>query len=350
MRRRSSWQAPRSAARCIRGTAGSSRCLGLSSGRARGSASPSSCASRQIRRPDEFTHPLPELRFDRRDGEPLAVLRLVEAVEREGSGEESFTGHRFFACRKISRETEDQQRHGGVVDRDIDEFAASRAVSSPERREDRQRRIEAARQVGDGHSWDRGSSFVEAPGDGQESRERLEVNVVPREIFVRAVLAVSGERTVDELRIPHHERIVVCSKTSHDAGPELLHDNVRPADEFPEDLLTFGRFQVDRERTFSSVHHRERIRDVVDDWRYRSHVVAELRVLDFDHVGAVIAEELRAERSREKTSEIEDGDAIEGGGHALWNRRRRYQTSRALANLLISRGPWDFWEGECPRP
>src|SRR2546426_9494091 len=57
--------------------------------------------SRQIRRPDEFTHPLPELRFDCRDGEPLAVLRLVEAVEREGSGEERFTGHRFFACRKV---------------------------------------------------------------------------------------------------------------------------------------------------------------------------------------------------------------------------------------------------------
>src|SRR2546422_6856965 len=39
--------------------------------------------SRQLRRPDEFAHPLPELRLHRRDGEPLAVLRLIEAVERE---------------------------------------------------------------------------------------------------------------------------------------------------------------------------------------------------------------------------------------------------------------------------
>src|SRR5437870_2580081 len=93
--------------------------------------------SRQLRRPDEFAHPLPELRFDRGDGNPLAVLRLVEAVERERSGEEGFTGHRFFTRRKIPRETEDQQGHGGVVDGDVDEFAPSRAVSSPERREDR---------------------------------------------------------------------------------------------------------------------------------------------------------------------------------------------------------------------
>src|SRR2546422_8047354 len=86
--------------------------------------------SRQFRRPDEFTHPLPELRFDRRDGEPLAVLRLVEAVEGERAGEEGFAGRRLLARREIPCETEDQQRHGRVVDGYIHEFAPSRAVSS----------------------------------------------------------------------------------------------------------------------------------------------------------------------------------------------------------------------------
>src|SRR2546428_3095134 len=36
--------------------------------------------SRQLPRPHEFAHALPELRFHRRDGAPLAVLRLVHAV------------------------------------------------------------------------------------------------------------------------------------------------------------------------------------------------------------------------------------------------------------------------------
>src|SRR5256712_12422792 len=88
--------------------------------------------SRELRRPDEFTHPFPELRFHSRDGQPLAVLRFVEAVERERPGEEGFAGHRFFACRKISCEAEDEQRHGGVEDGGVGGFAPSRAISSPE--------------------------------------------------------------------------------------------------------------------------------------------------------------------------------------------------------------------------
>src|SRR5213594_1249522 len=173
---------------------------------------------RELRRPDEFAHPFPELRFHRRDGQPLAVLRLVEAVERERPGEEGLARHRFFACREIPCEAEDEQRHGGVEDGDVDEFASSRAISSPERREDRQRRVEASRQVGDGHARNRGSSFVEAPGDGQEARERLEVDVVPREVLVRTVLAVSREGTVDRLRIPHREGVVVRAEARHTPG------------------------------------------------------------------------------------------------------------------------------------
>src|SRR3989442_1284306 len=92
--------------------------------------------SGQLRRPDEFTHPLPELRFDRGDGEPLAVLRLVPAVERGRSGEEGFAGHRFFAGWKIPRQTGDEQRHGGGVDGDINEFSPSPPVSRPERWQD----------------------------------------------------------------------------------------------------------------------------------------------------------------------------------------------------------------------
>ena len=150
---------------------------------------------------------------------------------------------------------------------------------------------------------------------------------MPREIFVRTVLAVSGERAVDQLRIPHREGIVVRSETGHDAGPELLHDDIRSADEFSEDLLTFGRFQVDRERTFSAVHHRKGIRDIVDDRRHRSHVVAELWVFHFDDVGPEVAEELGAERTREEASEVEDDDAIEG-------RRHNHGTEPAGMNLL----------------
>jgi len=40
-----------------------------------------------------------------------------------------------------------------------------------------------------------------------------------------------------------------------------------------------------------------------------------LRVLDLDDVGAEAAEELGAERPREKTREIQDRDPVEGRRH-----------------------------------
>src|SRR5207245_6503939 len=77
--------------------------------------------------------------------------------------------------------------------------------------------------------------------------------------------------------------------------------------------------------------HRKGIRDIVDDRRHRSHVVAELWVLHFDDVGPEVAEELGAERTREEASEVEDDDAIEG-------RRHNHGTEPAGMNLLSTSG------------
>src|SRR2546427_255050 len=197
------------------------------------------------------------------------------------------------------------------------DLAAARAVSRPERRQDGQRGVEAARQIPDRNARDRGSAFVAVPRDGQDPRERFEIDVVAREVLVWTVLPVPGERTVDQLRIPHREPIVVRPEAGHDAGSELLDHHVRAADQLPKDLLALGGLQIDREGPLSAVHHRERVRDVVDDRRNRAHVVAQLRVLDLDDVGTEIAQELRAERAREETREIQERDPIEGRRHGV---------------------------------
>src|SRR5207245_8083644 len=87
----------------------------------------------------------------------------------------------LLPLREVPCESEDEERHRGVVDRDVDEFAAARSVSRPERRQDGQRGVEAARQVGDGNTRDRRSAFIAISGDGQDARERLEIDVVARE-------------------------------------------------------------------------------------------------------------------------------------------------------------------------
>src|SRR5207244_4539382 len=114
------------------------------------------------------------------------------------------------------------------------------------------------------------------------------------------------------------------------------------------DFLPLDGLQVDRERTLPAVHHREGIRDLVDEWRHRPHVVAELRVLDLDDVRAEVAQELRAERPREEAREIQDRDALEGRRHGGSKSRSRYQSSctpdlpvavlRCIRNLRYRRG------------
>src|SRR6266487_6775764 len=41
-------------------------------------------------------------------------------------------------------------------------------------------------------------------------------------------------------------------------------------------------------------------------------------------------------------------DPLERGRHRAWNRRPRYQSSGALGNLLIRRGPWCRSRNEMP--
>src|SRR5439155_468659 len=205
--------------------------------------------------------------------------------------DERLSRHGFFTRREESRETEDEQRHRGVVDRDVDEFAAADPVAGAERCEDRQRRVEATRQVRDRDARDCGSSFISVPRDRQDACERFEVDVVPGKVFVRTVLAEPGERTIDQLRVQHREGVVVRAETRHDPGPELLHEDVRVARELPEDLLAFGGLQVDREGTLAAVHHHERIGDVADDRWNGSHVVADFPVFDLDRVRAEVRDE-----------------------------------------------------------
>src|SRR5947208_14490818 len=100
---------------------------------------------------------------------------------------------------------------------------------------------------------------------GQESRDGVEFDFVAGEVLVRTVLAVSGERTIDQLRVPHRETVVVGAEAGHDTGAELLDDDVGATHEPTEDFLSFGGFEVDGEGTFPSVHRGEGIRYVVHE-------------------------------------------------------------------------------------
>jgi len=50
-------------------------------------------------------------------------------------------------------------------------------------------------------------------------------------------------------------------------------------------------------------------------WRPRARVVATAGTLDLDHVGAHVAERLRAERTGDVLRQVDDDDSVERQGH-----------------------------------
>src|SRR3972149_8956772 len=97
-------------------------------------------------------------------------------------------------------EVQKHEAHGRVVDRDVDELASPRAVPRTEAREDREGRVEAAREVCYGDSRNHGS-----PGPIRRHSENpcmgLERDVVPRQVLCGPRCPVAAEGTVDEPRV-----------------------------------------------------------------------------------------------------------------------------------------------------
>ena len=272
----------------------------------------------KIRGSDELAHPRPELRLDGGHGQPATVFRLIQTVEGKRPGQKGLACDRLFAGGKETREAEDHERHGGIVDRDVDELPAARTVSHPQRGQDRKGGVEAAREIGDRDPGDRGGLVLPPRCHAEDPSEGLEVDVVSGEILVRPRLTVSREGAIDEPRVHHGEIVVGHSEPRHHAGTKLFDDHVGTAREFVHDLLTFGCLQVHGERPLSSIHHEERIGDVVHDGGNGAHVVAQFRVFDLDHLRAEVAQELRTERTWQEPREVQHGDSRKGRRHVRW--------------------------------
>ena len=124
------------------------------------------------------------------------------------------------------------------------------------------------------------------------------------------------------------------------AGREILHQHVAVLDQPVEDLLALGVLGVDRDRALVAVEHREI--EAVGAFHVAqlpARDVADARPLDLDAVGAHIAEQLRAGRTRLHVREVEDAHAVERlAGLAARLGRRLRQAVAAARGLLRPRG------------
>ena len=74
----------------------------------------------------------------------------------------------------------------------------------------------------------------------------------------RPVLAETGDRTIHQFWCHLFKGFVAYAKTIHDAGAKVLDHDIRRFDKSEEQRLTFGIFQVDGDRLFSSVLSQKR--------------------------------------------------------------------------------------------
>ena len=145
----------------------------------------------------------------------------------------------------------------------------------------------------------------------------------PGAVAVRPVLAVAGDRAVDEARVLLAQALVADAEAVEHARAERLEQHVGVADQPQQHLLAGGRLEVDPDRALAPVERQEqgaagaRLGALVVR-RRPADVVAEPGVLDLDHVGAEVREQQRAEPAGQQSRQVEDPQAVERErpGHA----------------------------------
>ena len=155
-------------------------------------------------------------------------------------------------------------------------------------------------------------------GDRHEPREALHDGVVAGPLAVRPGRAEAGDRAVDQPGVDGAQRLPAEPEVVHRPGLEVLDQDVAPSGEIEDQRLAPRVLEVDRDAPLASVD-REEVRGLAVGRAGRRPlpaVVSALRMLDLDHLGAVVAEDLGRERSRDDTREVDDPEVFERPGHA----------------------------------
>jgi hypothetical protein len=119
---------------------------------------------------------------------------------------------------------------------------------------------------------------------------------------------------VNQPRVPGRELLIAQAELFHHARAEIVDHDVRRGDQSLDRLPAARALHVDREAALVPVQPGERQAHAVNERPPAAAPVAGVGPLDFDHVGAVVGQQLGADRPLIDMAEIDDADAGEGGG------------------------------------
>ncbi len=242
------------------------------------------------------------------------------------------------AAHEVAGADVDEPGHLAVHQPDVDHLPLPRAVAVAQRREDAHGRLEPADHVGHAHA-DLHRHALGLARQRHDPAVALGHQVVAGLEGVGPGAPIARDRAPHEVRVRGRERLGVEAVAREAPGLEVLHHHVGARGEATDDGLPPRRGDVHRDRALVAVGAQEvgaQIRGALDEGRppLAGVVAPRRRVLDLEHVGAQIAQHLRAGRPREDAREVEHDEpgeraAVRGarpvalGGAALQGGPRR---------------------------
>lgn len=185
-----------------------------------------------------------ELRFERTDGNVLAVRRFVHVVEMRTGVEQ--VGAAFVEEARLLYAVKDGHECGGAVDHGgVNHLAASRALAFEQRAHHAERQHQpAAAEVPD--EVERRRRRLAATADVVEDTGQGDVvDVVPRRLGERPFLPPTGHAAVDQTRIARQADVGAESEAFHDAGAVALEQAVGALQQVENQRHPIGMLQVD---------------------------------------------------------------------------------------------------------
>ena len=239
-----------------------------------------------------------------------ARLQLAEQVER--------------------RQLRAEQRQQRLDQRGVDDLAAAGLLARPKRRHDRERGRERGDAVGECERRQQRVAVRLAVEDG-EAAHRLGERAEPGPAGVRARLPEAAHAREHEPGIDRRQLLPADAPALERAGAEVLEHDVGALGQPQEEVGACRLGEVERDEPLVPRERLEPEPDAVLARPVAARGIDAGRVLDLDHVGAVVAEQHRRERSREEGRRLDDLDPPE--------RRRRLVRDLAHGRSTASRKP-----------
>ena len=203
-----------------------------------------------------------------------------------------------------------QERHAAVVQRDIDRLAAPAFRALGERQQNAGQRIQTGHHVDDRQA-DARRRTVAFTVHAHQAGHRLNRGVVAGQAAERAVGTEARYRAMNQLRETLAQiALVVHAPARERAGLEVFDQHVGVFEQLPQDVAAFFTRQIDRDALLVAVDAGEVPRGVTVERRPPAACFIAAGGFQFDDLGAVIGQCLRAVRAAEHAAEVDDFDAL----------------------------------------